>query len=227
GPRSDQFAFCVALWEALTGERPFRGTDLAELRAAGAGGAPPRGKLSPAVHAVLTRGLAADPDQRWPDLPALLAALERGLAPAPPPRSKVRLIAALVSVALIGGGVAIYALSQRGGGTAIASGCEAPDRVFASAWSPAHRSVIVKAHPGMATIAPLAILDETRAQWLRMYQETCAQPDTPQRHERLACLLEVRDEVASSVKELETADDELDITDVIGLATTVRSCGPR
>src|SRR6476646_6451327 len=33
GPPADQFAFCVALWEALAGERPFRGSTLEQLKA--------------------------------------------------------------------------------------------------------------------------------------------------------------------------------------------------
>src|SRR6185295_2959486 len=32
-PATDQFAFCVALWEELAGERPYRGPTLDELRA--------------------------------------------------------------------------------------------------------------------------------------------------------------------------------------------------
>ena len=34
-PRTDQFAFCVTAWQALTGRRPFQGETLAELRACG------------------------------------------------------------------------------------------------------------------------------------------------------------------------------------------------
>ena len=30
--RSDQFAFCVALWEKLYGQRPFRARDIRQLR---------------------------------------------------------------------------------------------------------------------------------------------------------------------------------------------------
>src|SRR5439155_860857 len=40
GPSADQFAYCVALWEALTGERPFRGPTLDELKREVARGPP-------------------------------------------------------------------------------------------------------------------------------------------------------------------------------------------
>src|SRR5262249_26077772 len=33
GPAADQFAFCVAIWEALAGERPFKGATLEALQA--------------------------------------------------------------------------------------------------------------------------------------------------------------------------------------------------
>ena len=39
-PRADQFSFCVALYEALYGERPFAGDNFAELRAAVLDGKP-------------------------------------------------------------------------------------------------------------------------------------------------------------------------------------------
>src|SRR5262249_49150408 len=37
-PATDQFAYCVALWEALTGERPYRGPTLDDLRTQAARG---------------------------------------------------------------------------------------------------------------------------------------------------------------------------------------------
>jgi eukaryotic-like serine/threonine-protein kinase len=75
--RSDQFALCVCLWEALVGSRPFRagGTVAALVVAMRERPAPPvrrRGLLS-----VLARGLDPDPARRWPDITALLAALDR------------------------------------------------------------------------------------------------------------------------------------------------------
>ena len=77
--RTDQFSFCVALWEALYGERPFAGETLDELAEAIDRGVPrpaPPGTRVPAwLRAALTRGLAAAPDNRWPTMPALLAVL--------------------------------------------------------------------------------------------------------------------------------------------------------
>ena len=75
--RSDQFAFCVAAWEVLCGERPFDGDDTSALRAAIQRGstAPPRRSVPARLRQVLLRGLAFDPAKRWASMPALLGAL--------------------------------------------------------------------------------------------------------------------------------------------------------
>jgi tetratricopeptide (TPR) repeat protein len=77
--RSDQFSFCVALYEALYGARPFVDSTLAELIES-LGRArikpPPPGTDVPAwLRRVILRGLAAAPDDRWPSMQALLDAL--------------------------------------------------------------------------------------------------------------------------------------------------------
>jgi predicted Ser/Thr protein kinase len=83
---TDQFAFCVALWEALAGERPYRGTTLEQLREQVSRG-PEKlddDKLPRRLRTVLRRGLAPDPAARWPSMDALLAELApraRRLAP--------------------------------------------------------------------------------------------------------------------------------------------------
>jgi tetratricopeptide (TPR) repeat protein len=79
---SDQFGFCVALYEGLCWERPFLGTTLTELlQAIEAGGRRGAGeaKVPAWLRRVLWRGLRAAPAERWPSMDGLLAALERGL----------------------------------------------------------------------------------------------------------------------------------------------------
>ena len=80
-PAADQFSFCVALYQALYGVRPYAGDDLLELQASIRAGllvAPPEPERVPArLHALVVRGLAADPAERHPSLAALLDELER------------------------------------------------------------------------------------------------------------------------------------------------------
>src|SRR5690606_7357748 len=77
--RADQFSFCVALWEALHGQRPFAGDNLHALMFAIAQAnlrEPPAGSEIPAsIRKALIRGLAHEPQRRWPDMRALLAEL--------------------------------------------------------------------------------------------------------------------------------------------------------
>ena len=79
--RSDQFSFCVALWEALYDNRPFAGRSLAELEdsvTAGRKTAIPRGSRVPGwVEKVLDRGLDPSAERRFPSMAALLAELDR------------------------------------------------------------------------------------------------------------------------------------------------------
>ena len=83
--RSDQFSFCVALYEGIYGERPFVGDTIKDLCVSIRDGRirpEPRDRPAPArLRAVLRRGLAADPGARWPSMDALLEQLQRLLAP--------------------------------------------------------------------------------------------------------------------------------------------------
>ncbi len=105
--RTDQFSFCVALYEALHGERPFSGRtidDLAQAVAAGRVAAPPRGARVPArLRRILLRGLSPRPGDRWPTMELLLAALGRDRKRVPRRVAAIALaVAALSAVSLFG-----------------------------------------------------------------------------------------------------------------------------
>jgi eukaryotic-like serine/threonine-protein kinase len=77
-PLSDQFALCASIWEALAGERPFRGTTIAAIaRAMTKPPELPRDAVGPdrRVFHVLRRGLAWEPADRFPNVDALQLAL--------------------------------------------------------------------------------------------------------------------------------------------------------
>jgi hypothetical protein len=104
GPPADQFAFAVALWEALAGERPFASTTERDVTAEA-------GKLrrSPPgtprhVGAALGRALSADPAARFPSMDALLTALTR------PPRRRV--YAAAGALAVVALAVALFVATR-------------------------------------------------------------------------------------------------------------------
>jgi tetratricopeptide (TPR) repeat protein len=80
GPSADQYAYCVSLWYALTGERPFGPGSFRELAEAKSHGPPAFPRIVPSVPApivsAIRRGLAPLPRDRWASMEDLLQALE-------------------------------------------------------------------------------------------------------------------------------------------------------
>ncbi|MGE0551275.1 MAG: serine/threonine-protein kinase [Kofleriaceae bacterium] len=79
--RTDQFAFCVVLFEAVYGKRPFEGTSARELAAQVTTGKPsfPRSQAVVAgrLRRLLNRGLATTPADRFPSMERLLDELRQ------------------------------------------------------------------------------------------------------------------------------------------------------
>lgn len=77
--RSDQFAYCVALWEALYLERPFPGRTAFAIADAVIEGrinhTPKRTRVPAWVRNILLRGLAKEPEHRFESMSSLMAAM--------------------------------------------------------------------------------------------------------------------------------------------------------
>jgi tetratricopeptide (TPR) repeat protein len=162
--RSDEFSFCVALWQAVYGCHPFASTE-AELVAAvtsGAVRAAPPGR--PAwLAAVLRRGLAVTPADRHPSMTELLAELER---PITPRRSRV-----LVPIAVLGAGLAIgVAVVVSAGGSG--PSCEAAAAPADARWHAARRDQIALALGG-ANAGVVVALDAYVRQWRDQRIDAC------------------------------------------------------
>jgi serine/threonine protein kinase/tetratricopeptide (TPR) repeat protein len=190
--RSDQFAFCVALYEGLYRSRPFPGATPATLMASVVSGEiadPPADTRVPTwVRRVLLRGLATNPGQRWPSMDALLAALAQD------PAARRRRWAATAMGAVLVAGSAVGAYHVTTGRHPLCAG--GPARA-ATAWGPAQRASVARAfgasgskNAGSVLAAVTARIEAYVARWEGMYRETCEA--TQVRGEQSAEVLDLR-----------------------------------
>jgi predicted Ser/Thr protein kinase len=195
GVESDQFSFCVTLWEALYGARPFSGSTRAEVaRAASEGSitAPSPSRAAPTwVRATIERGLAADAADRYSSLAQLLDVFERKIGQ----RRRRAMIAAAVLVTVTLGGATAYSLTRDASSGSRAC-TPAADRL-AGVWNDSVRASIAKrfaAHDDAFVAnswkSVLVELDPYAESWAKQYDHACASPDDDQllHAQRMTCL---------------------------------------
>jgi tetratricopeptide (TPR) repeat protein len=226
--RSDQFSFCVALWEALQGERPFRATHPVELMVQVT-----RGEIAPSskdaampawIRRVLARGLAPDAAMRWPTMRELLAALERD-----PTRRRNRWLFA--SGGAVAVATAVLLVGRREGP------CTGGEEELAAVWDSGRASTVTERFN--ATSLPFAQgvatdvvrrLDEYGAHWLQLRNEVCRAaeplPGRPQDAPGMRCIERRRRDLGVLVDVLLQADAQLveRAHDVLGSLRSVESC---
>lgn len=184
--RSDQFSFCVALFEALCGERPFGGRSFAELAANVDAGrvreSAGLSKLPRGVRQLLHRGLARSPDERFPSMSALLRALTH--------RPARRLAPYLVGVAAIAGSIGAVASPAK------ADKCTGGFERVADAWNDqiasAGREAFERStlpYSGRAWERAEKALDEYAEDWVTSYTDAC---ETHARAEQSDQMLDLR-----------------------------------
>ena len=105
-PRTDQFSFCVTLYEALFGERPFDDSSFeAQMAAVCEGRIRPlkrKSKVPARIRRILLRGLRREPSERYPNMDALLADLQRDRTRAVLASSAAALVVLAVVGAVVG-----------------------------------------------------------------------------------------------------------------------------
>ncbi|GAB4560957.1 MAG: hypothetical protein Tsb0020_08100 [Haliangiales bacterium] len=197
---ADQFAFCVSLYESLYERLPFPGENGQELRQAILAGRvrdAPRGgrpwnrtRVPSWLHAVILRGLRAEPSERWPSMASLIEALQRD-----PARRRRGWAMGGVGVALLAAASAgTWGLTSR---IDMAAVCSGGDEQLTGVWDQQRRDTVRASI--LATEAPHAastwthvehLLDSYSESWRAAHRDACEA--TAVRKEQSAETLDLR-----------------------------------
>ncbi|MCX4245759.1 protein kinase domain-containing protein [Paraliomyxa miuraensis] len=180
--RSDQFAYCMSVWEALCGVRP--GRERLPERKGGLVPLPSRARMPGRVQRALSRGLSRDPALRFSSMDALLGALA--------PRRGRWLAAAVAGTGALGVTLGLLAAPSE----AVAEPCANAGRAIDERWTDEHRGVVAAHDEELATL-----VDDWSMRWRDAARRACEEVHVEQlRPEatlgpRRACLQERLDEL--------------------------------
>jgi tetratricopeptide (TPR) repeat protein len=198
GVRSDIYAFAVTLFEALHGAHPFAGTTVETLWAEMALGRIRSGdrRIPRWLERHVRRGLALDPDDRWPDVAAFVDAIDRGS------RRRYTVAAAGAAGFAVAGVVAWMVMPS----ASHANTCEAGASLVDDVWNDTSRRAVAdgftsgardRANPALA--AASQIVDQWARAWRHARSAACTAP-VEHRAARVGCLdrqlHELREQIA-------------------------------
>lgn len=210
--RTDQYAFCAALYEAVYGKPPFDAPSMDALLRAKLGGlapTPPAAKAPRWLYRLIRRGLAPDPTDRYPSVDALVAELDRGTSR----RRRLAMGGTFLGAAALGAvslGVWSAAQDRR---------CDGGEARLEGVWDGSVEEQVATAftdagvpYGADALAGVIAGLDAYRERWLAGHREACEATavrgeQSPEAMDlRMACLARARTTLAATTAVLTSAD---------------------